>query len=127
MVVGSVFDQFEVHKIVDLSLGVKSDISLTNTGLYLLISLGIYAYLYRASGVSEGKIVPTRIQSILEFAFAGVRSMSKDNAGPRGDMYFPFILSIFMMILIVNMMGLVPYSFAPTSQIATAFGLSLSI
>lgn len=127
IIAASVFDQFEVKQLINLQVGEKLDLSLTNTGLYLLISLIIYGYLYWASGVREGRIVPTRVQTGLEMLYDGVKSMSRDNIGPKGDKYFPFIFALIMLILTVNMMGLIPYSFAPTSQIATAFGLSLSI
>eukprot|EP00128_Syssomonas_multiformis_P016731 Colp12_sorted_trinity150504_noHs@22105 len=41
--------------------------------------------------------------------------------------YFPFIFTIFTFILILNLSGLVPYTFSVTAQIIIAFGLSVSI
>jgi len=53
----------------------------------------------------------------------------KDNIGKGANdaKYFPFILSIFMIIGMMNMVGIVPYSFTPTAHIVVTFGMSLSI
>jgi F-type H+-transporting ATPase subunit a len=53
--------------------------------------------------------------------------MVKDIIGKSGAKYFPFILTIFLFIALLNMIGIVPYTFAPTSHVAVTFGLSLSI
>jgi len=45
----------------------------------------------------------------------------------KGQVYFPFIYSLFVFILINNLIGMVPYSFAPTSHFILAFFLSFSI
>jgi F-type H+-transporting ATPase subunit a len=41
--------------------------------------------------------------------------------------YFPFIYALFVFILINNLIGMVPYSFASTSQFVLTFSLSFSI
>jgi F-type H+-transporting ATPase subunit a len=45
----------------------------------------------------------------------------------EGQIYFPFIYTIFMFILINNLIGLVPYSFASTSHFVLAFFLSFTV
>ena len=42
-------------------------------------------------------------------------------------MYFPFLNVLFMFILTNNLIGMVPYSFAPTSHFILTFSLSFSI
>lgn len=126
---GSVFDQFEVHKLIDLALTDKNDLSITNVTLFLAISLVIYIFLYSQSGLSEGRIIPGRIQSIVESLYEVVRSITIDNIGSvvKGNRYLAWIMSLFLMILILNLVGLIPYTFSPTAQIAIALGLSISI
>lgn len=51
----------------------------------------------------------------------------KDNIGSRGFQYFPFIFTLFIFLAMLNLFGIVPYTFSPTSHIAITFGLSLSI
>jgi F-type H+-transporting ATPase subunit a len=42
-------------------------------------------------------------------------------------MYFPFIYTLFLFILINNLIGMVPYSFASTSHFILAFALSFTV
>ena len=51
----------------------------------------------------------------------------RDNLGTLGNKYFPIILTLFIFILVLNVLGLFPYVFTPTAHIAVTFGLSLSI
>lgn len=44
-----------------------------------------------------------------------------------GQLYFPFIYSLFIFILINNLIGMIPYSFASTSHFILTFFLSFSI
>jgi ATP synthase subunit 6 len=53
--------------------------------------------------------------------------MVQDNIGKKGAKYFPFIFTLFLFILILNLFGVVPYTFSVTAHVAVTFGLSLSI
>src|ERR1700710_1890989 len=45
----------------------------------------------------------------------------------NGQIYFPFIYALFIFILINNLIGMVPYSFASTSHFILTFGLSFTV
>jgi F-type H+-transporting ATPase subunit a len=45
----------------------------------------------------------------------------------KGQIYFPFIYTLFIFILINNIIGLVPYSFASTSHFILTFSISFTI
>jgi F-type H+-transporting ATPase subunit a len=45
----------------------------------------------------------------------------------KGQIYFPFIYGLFMFILINNLIGMIPYSFASTSHIILAFSISFTV
>jgi F-type H+-transporting ATPase subunit a len=45
----------------------------------------------------------------------------------KGQIYFPFIYGLFVFILVNNLIGMVPYSFASTSHFILAFSLSFTI
>ena len=47
--------------------------------------------------------------------------------GKEGQKYFPFIFTLFMFILINNLMGLVPYSFATTSHFLLVIAWSFTV
>lgn len=63
----------------------------------------------------------------MELINSNLRSVVHDNLGKSGQKYFPFILSIFLFIVVLNFLGLFPYVFTPTAHIIMTFGLSLSI
>jgi len=45
----------------------------------------------------------------------------------NGQIYFPFIYALFVFILVNNLIGMVPYSFASTSHFILTFSLSFTI
>lgn len=122
----SVFEQFEIIRIIPLHIFGNFDISITNSTLFMLIAVGFYYFLYKTN-VENGLLVPGRWQSVLEIVYETIHTMIKDNIGKSGAQYFPFIFSLFIFIALMNMFGIVPYTFTPTSHIVVTFGMSLSI
>jgi F-type H+-transporting ATPase subunit a len=45
----------------------------------------------------------------------------------KGQIYFPFIFTLFVLILVNNLIGLIPYSFSTTSHFILAFSWSFTI
>jgi F-type H+-transporting ATPase subunit a len=45
----------------------------------------------------------------------------------KGQIYFPFIYALFIFILVNNLIGMIPYSFASTSHFILTFSLSFTI
>ncbi|MDF1733298.1 MAG: F0F1 ATP synthase subunit A, partial [Minwuia sp.] len=41
--------------------------------------------------------------------------------------YFPFLFTLFFFILFCNLLGMIPYSFTPTSHIIVTFGMALVV
>src|SRR6195256_2537066 len=63
-----------------------------------------------------------------ESLYATIHSIVTNQINPtKGQIYFPFIYTLFIFILINNLIGMVPYSFASTSHFVLTFGLSFSI
>ena len=54
-------------------------------------------------------------------------SMVSDNVGPKGEKYFPFIFTLFVFVLLSNLIGLVPYSFTLTSHLIVTFALAMIV
>src|SRR5208282_3178322 len=44
-----------------------------------------------------------------------------------GQIYFPFIYTLFVFILINNLIGMIPYSFASTSHFTLTFAISFTV
>src|SRR6266513_433118 len=45
----------------------------------------------------------------------------------KGQIYFPFIYTLFIFILVNNLIGMVPYSFASTSHFILTFSISFTV
>ncbi|KIC35046.1 F0F1 ATP synthase subunit A [Leisingera sp. ANG-M7] len=69
-------------------------------------------------GSSRRAIVPGRAQSVAELAYGFIYKMVEDVAGKDGVKFFPYIMTLFMFIVMANFLGLIPGSFTTTSHIA---------
>ena len=118
--------QFNVNKIgPEIKLG-GIDLSFTNSSLFMVLSLIIISiFLY--FGTKEKKIVPNKIQLIAEMFYNFIAKMISDTAGSKARPYFPFIFSLFMFVLVCNMIGMLPYSFTVTSHIIITLIMAMFI
>ncbi len=125
----SPLDQFEIRNLLSLDAPVLGNlhISLTNIGLYLtmgtliILSLNLLATNYN-------KVVSNNWSISQETLYATVHGIVTNQINPnKGQIYFPFIYTLFIFILVNNLIGLVPYSFASTSHFILTFSLSFTI
>jgi F-type H+-transporting ATPase subunit a len=115
-------EQFQIKRIVDLELfGV--DVSFTNASLFMVIAVVlISAFLILA--MSRRALVPGRIQSIAELSYEYIANMVRENLGEEGMKYFPWVFTIFMFILTLNLLGMLPHAYTVTSHIIVTFALA---
>ena len=114
--------QFEIIPLVPLRIG-GIDISFTNSSLWMVIAVAfICALLLPAS--RKQALVPGRLQGTAEMLTGFVQNMIGEITGKEGLKYFPFIFSLFMFVLMCNLLGMVPGSFTPTSHIIVTFAMS---
>jgi F-type H+-transporting ATPase subunit a len=118
-------EQFEIDRIVPLHLfGI--DASYTNSALLMTIAAGLVIALV-VLGTRRAALVPGRWQSVAEMSYEFVADMVETNAGHGGMTYFPFVFTLFMFILLGNLLGLIPYSFTFTSHIIVTFALAATV
>jgi len=123
--VASPLEQFEIKPIVPIEIG-GLDMSFTNSALWMTIAVVVITA-FLVGGVSRRAVVPGRWQSAAEMSYEFIAGMIRDNVGPEGRQYFPFVFSLFMFILLGNLLGLIPYSFTFTSHIIVTFALALIV
>jgi F-type H+-transporting ATPase subunit a len=70
-------------------------------------------------------ILPEKGQNILELIVEGLENFMVDITGPEGRAFFPYIATVFLYILICNLLGLIPGFFSPTANINTTLSLAL--
>jgi len=125
----SPLEQFEIRDLLSLETGIFGNyhISITNIGLYLVIGF----FLILAIGIlstNYNKLVSNNWSISQESLYATIHSIVTNQINPtRGQIYFPFIYTLFIFILINNLIGMIPYSFASTSHIVLTFALSFTI
>ncbi len=115
--------QFEVKKIFDLEL-FGFDISFTNSALYMVIATAI-VILFMLVATRKKSLVPSKLQVIAESIYNFVFDIIRGTIGDEGVKFFPLVFSLFTFILLCNLLGLTPYSFTSTSQIAVTLSVAL--
>ena len=125
----SPLDQFEVRDLLSLNANLLGNIhlSLTNIGLYLTIGI-VVILTYSLLATNNNKIIPNNWSISQESIYATVHGIVVSQINPtRGQIYFPFIYTLFVFILVNNLVGLVPYSFATTSHFILTFSMSFTV
>lgn len=117
--------QFKIKDIVPIHLG-SLDLSFTNSSLFMVIVL-VLSLSLMVLGTSGHSLVPSRIQSAAEMTYEFTANMIRQTVGRDGMEFFPFIFAIFIFVTFSNVLGLIPYSFAITSQIVVTAMLALLV
>ena len=117
--------QFIIEPQIELSAA-GFDISFTNSSLWMVIS-AFTAVSFMMMSTGSRSLIPGRLQMISEMMYEFIAGMIRDNIGTHGRQYFPFIFTLFMMVLMGNVLGLIPYSFTFTSHIAVTGALAIMV
>jgi F-type H+-transporting ATPase subunit a len=125
----SPLDQFEIRNFVSIDAPILGNlhISLTNIGFYLTI--GTLLVLFTSLlATNYNKIISNSWSISQESIYATLHSIVANQINAKkGQIYFPFIYTLFVFILINNLIGMIPYSFASTSHFIFTFSLSFTI
>jgi len=117
-------DQFIVKPL--FGYGDVGAFTITNVTLWMALTV-ISIIVLLVFGTSRRAIVPSRSQSVAEMLYGFVYKMVEDVTGKDGVQYFPYIMTLFMFILVSNFLGLLPMSFTTTSQIAVTGVLAIFV
>jgi F-type H+-transporting ATPase subunit a len=118
--------QFEIHKLFTLGNIGGHEIAFTNSSAYMFAAVGVVSLLM--IGGSAGKrLIPTRFQSMAELSYEFVADMLRSNAGDAGMKFFPLVFSLFMFIAVVNLIGIIPYTFTVTSHLIVTLCMALIV
>jgi len=72
-------------------------------------------------------LVPNKMQAYGEKIFITIENTLNSTVGKDSYRFFTFIFSLFMLVLISNSIGMVPFGFTTTSHISVTFGLAVFI
>jgi F-type H+-transporting ATPase subunit a len=118
--------QFQIQNLLTFGHIGGYEIAFTNSALFMLIALAVIAAL-TIGATSSRALVPGRMQSVAEMSYEFVADTLRSSAGSEGMKFFPLVFSLFMFILVVNMIGLIPYTFTVTSHIIITVSLALVV
>jgi F-type H+-transporting ATPase subunit a len=113
--------QFHINPIVELG-----NYDFTNSALFMVLTVLVsVTFLMWAS--SAKAVIPGRAQSIAELSYEFIAKMLKDGAGSGGMRFFPLVFSLFIFVLVSNLLGMIPGFFTVASQIIVTFALAMLV
>lgn len=117
--------QFQINTLIPIEVG-GYDISFTNSSLLMVIAVVLAGGFLFVATSSRG-IVPGRAQSVTELLYEFIASMLRDSAGSQGMKFFPFVFTLFMFILVANLLGMFPYFITVTSHLIITVALAVAV
>ncbi len=120
--------QFEVAKIVDLpdftlpGVGVI-DMAITNSVVAMAVAASLVVAFFTIA-TARSAVVPGRLQVMAEGMFGFIDDLATSIIGPEGRAFFPFVFTLFLFILAMNVLGLF-LVFTATSQLAVTATFAL--
>jgi len=127
MYINSVLEQFAILPLINLKFN-SIDLSITNQTILLdLVIVILYmTFWYTADEKGHFYMQPTRLQLLIELVFKFVVSVMVNNMDVKtAERFYPFVICVFFFIVMINFLGLVPYSFTVTSHFVVTFGFSV--
>ena len=88
-----------------LSLG-GFNIAFTNSALYMVLA-ALVLWIFVIGGMKR-ELVPGRWQMAVEYMTGFIKNLLIANIGDKGRKYIPYVFSLFMFILLANLLGLLP-------------------
>ena len=131
MYILSPLEHFQVYPIVSLYF-LNYDYSITNETVFLLLFIILVVVYFLSLGKKNEAsfyLIPNnRWQVFNELLFLGVLSIISENIKHKlGQKFFPLIFFLFIFIFGLNIIGLIPFSFALTGHIIVTMYTSLSV
>ncbi len=118
--------QFHIINLFPVAKLGNAEIAFTNSAAFMLLAVVLLSA-FLILGTAGGRAVPSRLQSAVELTYEFVADMLRSTAGHEGMKFFPFVFTIFMFVLLLNMFGLIPYGFTVTSHIVITAALALTV
>jgi F-type H+-transporting ATPase subunit a len=118
--------QFQITKLFSIGHIGGQEIVFTNSSAYMFLSVAVISLLM-IGGTAGRQLVPGRIQSIAELSYEFVANTIRSTAGSEGMKFFPLVFSLFMFIMVSNLVGIIPYTFTVSSHLIVTAALALLV
>ena len=117
-------EQFEIKPVISLPKVDGIDLSFTNSSLFMALGVVVCSAFFIIA-MRKRNLIPTKLQSVAEIVYELITGMVNEMVGPAGRKYVPFIFTLYMFVVLGNLLGLLPYSFTYTSHFAAVGSLSV--
>ena len=91
--------------------------------LSIVLAISLIAFL----ACRKPKMIPDRLQNAVETIAGSLDDFICGILGPQGRKYTPFIGTLFIYILFMNLCGIIPFMKSPTSSWSTTLALALCV
>src|SRR6201996_9643612 len=118
--------QFEIKNFFKIGQIGDHAIYFTNSSAYMLLTVAVICLL-AVRGVKGRELVPGRYQSAAELSYVFVANMIRSTAGEDGMKFFALVYSLFMFVLVSNLIGIIPYTFTVASHIIVTAAFALLV
>jgi F-type H+-transporting ATPase subunit a len=118
--------QFNINNIFTIGTIGGHTIAFTNSSVYMLLTVAVICLL-GVRGFKGRELVPGRFQSAAELSYVFIASTIRSTAGEDGMKFFPLVYSIFMFILVANVISIIPFTFSVTSHIIITAAFALLV
>jgi F-type H+-transporting ATPase subunit a len=107
--------------------GLTIDFSITKHVVFLWVAAVILCVLaIWAARRNQRQRIPTGFGNLVEVFVQFIRDeIVLPNMGPKGVKYMPYLLTTFFFILIMNLLGLIPYGASATGNVSVTAGLAI--
>src|SRR6201746_116952 len=116
--------QFQITKLFTIGHIGGQEIAFTNSSAYMFLAVAVISLLMIGTG---RQLIPGRLQSLAELSYEFVASTIRSSAGSEGMKFFPLVFSLFMFIMVSNLVGIIPYQFTISSHLIVTAALALLV
>lgn len=117
----------EGHAIVEHKLAHFAGLTFHLDTLYMTWLTMAIVIVLAVVATRRAEIVPRGWQVFLEMVVGALLEQIDNNMGPKGRKLAPFIIAMFLFLLVGNQLGLVPGFTSPTNDLNTTLGLALLV
>jgi F-type H+-transporting ATPase subunit a len=93
----------------------------------MVLIVAVFLALFLGFAARRRKMVPGKLQNVLEVIIAAVEGQLTEIIGPEGPKFLPMLGTVGMFIFCSNVMGLIPGLMSPTSKLNVTIGCALTV
>jgi F-type H+-transporting ATPase subunit a len=123
---GQAIDALSQFELVPVLGALGHSVNFSQSNAHMVVACAVIVGLLMI-GMASRALVPGRLQSLAEASYEFIEELTLNQIGEEGKRFFPFVFTLFMFILVGNMLGLLPYAFTFTSHIAVTATLAMIV